>query len=73
MDVNRGDFPVRRFFTDQTGWSGIDTAPLNENVMLIVTDDRGDPYTLPHPCRRTEAGWVSSKGTPLAVHSREKE
>ena len=71
-----------RFFTDQTGWSGIDTAPLNENVMLIVTDGRGDPYTLPHPCKRTAAGWVSSKGTPLAVtpikwklyiHSREKE
>jgi hypothetical protein len=49
--------------------------------MLIVTDGRGS-YTLPHPCKRTVAGWMSSKGTPLAVtplkwklyvHSREKE
>jgi hypothetical protein len=55
-------------FTGQTGWSALDTAPLNEDVMLVVTDGSGDPYTLPHPCRRTAAGWVSSnKGTPLVV------
>jgi hypothetical protein len=59
---------VRRFFTDQTGWSALDSAPLDQDVKLVVTDGRGDPYILPHPCRRTAVGWLSSnKGTPLVV------
>jgi len=41
---------------------------INRRVTLLVTDGQGGPYVLPHPCRRTETGWVSSsKGTPLAV------
>jgi hypothetical protein len=47
---------------------GVDTAPLNEDVRLLVTDGQGEPYLLPYPCRRIAMGWVSSKGTPLAVH-----
>ena len=59
---------MRRFFTDEAGWSALDAAPLDQDVKLIVTDGRGEPYILPHPCRRTAAGWVSSnKRTPLAV------
>jgi hypothetical protein len=55
-----------RLFGD---WRPIDTAPLNEDVTLLVTDGRGDPYLIPYPCRRIAAsGWVnSSKGNLLAV------
>jgi hypothetical protein len=50
------------------GWNPIESAPLDEDVTLQVTDGRGGPYTLPGPCRLTASGWVSSgKGTPLAV------
>jgi hypothetical protein len=54
---------------DRYEWRPIaDAAPLDEDVTLLVTDGRGDPYRLPYPCRRTAAGWVSSSGgTPLAV------
>jgi hypothetical protein len=46
----------------------IDTAPLGDDVLLQVTDGRGEPYNLPNLCRLTESGWVSStKGAPLAV------
>jgi hypothetical protein len=47
----------------------IDSAPLDEDVSLVVTDGRGgDPYRLPYPCRRTAAGWVSSnKGSLQTV------
>jgi hypothetical protein len=49
-------------------WRLIDTAPLDQDVTLLVTDGRGEPYPLPYPCKLTAAGWVSSdKGTPLAV------
>jgi hypothetical protein len=49
-------------------WRLIDTAPLDQDVTLLVTDGRGEPYRIPHSCKRTAAGWVSSrKGTPLAV------
>jgi hypothetical protein len=44
------------------------SAPLDEDVSLLVTDGRGTPYILMNPSRLTAAGWVSSnKGTPLAV------
>jgi hypothetical protein len=50
------------------GWRPIDTAPLDTDVTLLVTDGGGEPYRNPHPCKRTAAGWVSStKGTSLAV------
>jgi hypothetical protein len=49
-------------------WKPIESAPLDEDVGLQVTDGRGKPYTLRNPSRLTAAGWVSSgKGTPLAV------
>jgi hypothetical protein len=40
-----------------------------EDVTLLVTDGRGEPYLIPYPCKRTaDSGWVnSSRGTPLAV------
>jgi hypothetical protein len=69
-------------FDGRFGWKPIDTAPFDQGVRVVVTDGRGDSYLMPHPCKRTVAGWVSSKGTPLAVtpikwkpyiHSREKE
>ena len=50
------------------GWNSIESAPLDEDVTLQVTDGRGKPYTLRNPSRLTAAGWVSSgKGTPLEV------
>jgi hypothetical protein len=50
------------------GWREIDTAPLDEDLAVLVTDSGSAPYKLKNPCKRTEAGWVSSgKGTPLAV------
>jgi hypothetical protein len=53
----------------RTGWNPIESAPLDEDVTLQVTDGLGEPYTLLKPSRLTAAGWVSSanKGTPLAV------
>jgi hypothetical protein len=50
------------------GWKSLESAPLDEDVSLQVTDGRGKPYALRNPSRLTAAGWVSSgKGTPLAV------
>jgi hypothetical protein len=50
------------------GWKPIQSAPFDEDVILQVTDGRGEPYSLRTPSRLTAAGWVSSrKGTPLAV------
>jgi hypothetical protein len=50
------------------GWRLIDTAPLDTDVILLVTDGGGEPYRNPHPCKRIATGWVSSrKGTLLAV------
>jgi hypothetical protein len=50
------------------GWLPIDAARFDEDVLLQVTDGRGEPYKLPSPCRLTASGWISStKGTPLAV------
>jgi hypothetical protein len=55
-------------FGDHRDWNPIHTAPLGEDVSLMVTDGRGESYRLLCPCRHTAAGWVSSsKGTPLAV------
>ena len=49
-------------------WQALDSAPLDEDVTLLVTDGASEPYQLKLPCRLTAAGWVSSaKGTPLAV------
>ena len=49
-------------------WQSLDSAPVDEDVMLLVTDGPSEPYPLKAPSRLTAAGWVSSaKGTPLAV------
>jgi hypothetical protein len=57
-----------RSIHDSFGWRSLDSAPLDEDVTLLVTDGASEPYQLKLPCRRTAAGWVSSsKGTPLAV------
>jgi hypothetical protein len=50
------------------GWKPIESAPLDKDVTLQVTDGRGGPYILVNASRLTTAGWVSSgKGTPLTV------
>jgi hypothetical protein len=56
-------------FEDRHGWQPIDSAPLDEDVSLMVTDGRGgEPYRLPYPCRHTAAGWISSnKESPQTV------
>ena len=46
---------MRRASLEEKGWISVDTAPLNEDVKLLVTDGQGGPYVLPHPCRRTES------------------
>jgi hypothetical protein len=57
-----------RVLKNDFGWSLIDTAPFDEDVMLEVTDGQGETYRLRNPCRLTASGWVSSsKGTPLVV------
>jgi hypothetical protein len=44
------------------------TAPIEKDVMLIVSDGQGEPYAVLNPFKLTAGGWVSSgKGTPLAV------
>jgi hypothetical protein len=51
-------------FEERYGWKPVESAPLDRDVQLVVTDGRGAPYRLGKPCRRTASGWVSSsKGT----------
>jgi hypothetical protein len=47
-------------------WKPIESAPLDEDVTLQVTDGRGKPYTLRNPSRLT-AAVSSGRGTALAV------
>jgi hypothetical protein len=57
-----------RVLENNYGWSLIETAPFDEDVMLEVTDGQGERYRLPNPCRLTASGWVSSiNRTPLVV------
>jgi hypothetical protein len=42
------------------GWLPIDAAPLDQDILLQVTDDRGATYNLPASCKLTASGWVSS-------------
>jgi hypothetical protein len=57
-----------RVLENNYGWNPIETAPLDEDVSLEVTDGQGARYRLPYRCRLTASGWISSsKGTPLAV------
>ena len=36
-------------FTSNFGWLPIDVAPFDEDVLLQVTDGRGEPYNFPEP------------------------
>jgi hypothetical protein len=57
-----------RALENKHGWNPISTAPFDQDVMLEVSDGRGEPYRLHNPSRLTASGWVSSsKGTPLVV------
>jgi hypothetical protein len=57
-----------RLLQDAHRWQLIDSAPLDVDVTLLVTDGASEPYQLKAASRLTAAGWVSSaKGTPLAV------
>jgi hypothetical protein len=57
-----------RVLENNFGWNPIETAPLDEDVGLEVTDGLGARYRLPYRCRLTASGWISSsKGTALAV------
>ena len=57
-----------RSIQDSFGWRPLNSAPLDEDVALLVTDGPSEPYPLKLPCKRTAAGWVSSsKGTLLVV------
>ena len=33
-------------FSEKFGWQPIDTAPIDKDVMLFVTDGRGEPYAV---------------------------
>jgi hypothetical protein len=57
-----------RVLENKHGWNPIETAPVDVDVMLEVTDGQGEPYRLRNPSRLTASGWVSStKGTTLVV------
>jgi hypothetical protein len=57
-----------RLIQDSAVWRPLDSAPVDEDVTLLVIDGASEPYPLKLPSRLTAAGWVSSaKGTPLAV------
>jgi hypothetical protein len=47
-------------FSERFGWQPIDTAPIDKDVMLIVTDGQGEPYAVYKTFKLTAAGWVSS-------------
>jgi hypothetical protein len=57
-----------RHSPDGFDWEPIDTAPIDKDVTVLVTDGVSE-YRIPYRCRLTVAfGWVnSSKGTALAV------
>jgi hypothetical protein len=50
---------------DRYDWRPLDTAPVDEDVTLLVTEGRGKRYRLPYPCRRTGVGWISSSNGTL--------
>ena len=59
---------AKRMHSFSGDWRLIDTAPMDQDVTLLVTDGRGEPYCIPYPCKLTASGWVNSgKGTPITV------
>jgi hypothetical protein len=54
-------------YLENGGWASIDTAPQNQDVYLVVTDNSGRPYCLPRP-EVDIHGWMNSeRSTPLRV------
>jgi hypothetical protein len=47
-------------FSEKFGWQPIDAALMDKDVMLFVSDGRGEPYAVYKPFKLTAAGWVSS-------------
>ena len=49
-------------------WNGVDTAPPEMPLQVLVNDGAGDDYLLPYPCKLTPEGWVNAAtGSPLQV------
>jgi hypothetical protein len=48
-------------FSEKFGWQPIDTAPIDKDVMLIVTDGQGEQYAQRQPPhdRRHAAQWAN--------------
>jgi hypothetical protein len=57
---------TKRYLND-SGWASIDTAPIDEEVFLLVTDGIGAPYCLAHPWKLTSEGWLSCSGKCAAL------
>ena len=51
-------FMAKRMHLFAGDWRLIDTAPIDQDVTLLVTDGRGEPYRIPYPCKRTAGGGV---------------
>ena len=45
-----------RLIQNTAGWLSIDSAPLEKDVALLVTDGPSEPYPLKPPSRLTAAG-----------------
>jgi hypothetical protein len=49
-------------------WNGVDRAPVDVALEVLVTSGTRDTYLLPYPVRLTAAGWVNAiSGTPVSV------
>ena len=49
-------------------WNGVDTAPAEVPLQVLVNDGSGSDYLLPYPCKRTPNGWVNAATrSPLQV------
>jgi hypothetical protein len=49
-----------RMFSERFGWKPIDSAPIDQDVALIVTDG-GEPYELHSPFKLFAAGLVRAR------------
>jgi hypothetical protein len=49
-----------RLYPKGFGWEPIDTAPIDKDITLLVTDGASE-FRIPYPCRLSAAvGWVNS-------------
>jgi hypothetical protein len=62
-----------RLIQDTYGWQTLDSAPVEEDVSLLVTDGPSEPYPLRLPSRLTAAGWVSSARNAVGGDANEVE